>query len=103
MAEYLQKNPPPAGRDGQPGTDGRPGRDAEVNYEAIISAVLNAMPRHTEPDLTAIIARIESLEAQKPAAGTVHVIVTDNGKEVFNRAGVPDGATVRVPITRVER
>jgi len=91
------------GRDGQPGPQGEAGRDAEVNYEAIVTAVLRAMPPQTEPDLSAIIARIESLESQKPTAGTVHVIVTDNGKEVFNRAGVPDGSTVRVPITRVER
>ena len=50
VAEYLQKNPPPAGRDGQPGADGRPGRDAEVNYEAIVEAVVSQLPPPAKGD-----------------------------------------------------
>lgn len=92
---------------GQPGERGPAGRDAEVNYEAIIDAVVRAMPQQdttqTDSALAAILARIEAIESKEPTAGTVHVIVTDNGKEIFNRPGVPDGSTVRVPITRVER
>jgi hypothetical protein len=50
VADYLQQNPPPAGRDGQPGADGSPGRDAEVNYEAIISAVVSQLPPPAKGD-----------------------------------------------------
>lgn len=35
-------------------------------------------------------------------SGTVTVIIEDNGKQVFSRAGVPAGSVVRVPIQRTE-
>lgn len=92
VIDYLRANPP---RDGR---DGANGRDAEVDYAAIVSAVLAEIPNND-----ALLQRIAALEKRQQQPGTVHVIVTDNGKEVFNRSGVPDGSTVRVPITRVER
>jgi hypothetical protein len=86
VADYLQQNPP---RDGLDGRNGDNGRDAEIDYNQVMAAIM--------PEIEKKIAAIPQKKA------TVHVIITDNGKEVFNRAGVPDGATVRVPITRVER
>lgn len=44
VAEYMAKNPPPAGRDGERGPAGQNGRDAEVNYAAIVEAVVSELP-----------------------------------------------------------
>lgn len=85
------------------GPQGEQGPAADVNYQAIVDAVLNAIPKQDTTVLDALAAKIRAIELREQKSGTVHVIVTDNGKEIFNRPGVPDGSTVRVPITRVER
>jgi hypothetical protein len=76
----------------------------------------------TDPRVDALIQRLEALENRPVTSGSgdvgaidkrlkvlesnppkVTIVVTDDGKEVFNRSGVPGGSTVKVPITRVER
>ena len=80
IADYLRANPP---------RDGLDGRDAEIDYSQLMAAIM--------PEIEKRIAAIPQKKA------TVHVIITDDGKVVFDRPGVPDGSTVRVPIKRVQR
>lgn len=44
VSEFLKANPPRDGRDGEPGAAGPPGENAEVDYAAIVEAVVSQLP-----------------------------------------------------------
>lgn len=128
LIPHLPQGPP--GRDGADGKDGLVGvpDDTDIRNWLVgamsdpqtrqqLSALLADLVR-ADPRVDALIDRLEALEG-RPEAGVpadimqrlqdledrrskVHVVVTDNNREIFNRPDVPDGATVSVPINRIE-
>ncbi len=94
--------PGPAGPQGPPGPAGASGVDPETlsRLDALEAKAVN--PDDLASIVAAVTANRDAIANLKESTGKITVVVEDNGKQVFQKSGVPTGAVIRVPIQRTE-